>query len=520
MRLPVFIILSLVLAGVFIGALVPLALSAPQAAALLADPTPTATPHPDETPPVNDGKRTTPEQIDTGKLVKANACQTPSQTPISQGVIPLSVTATGICFHGGFAVWPMNGRMYALITGGYQAAFVLFDVTDPAHPVQMPTYMWRDAQGNTTPTNYTYTQDAKYFKQGSRHFVSLNQEAFGNTQGYCGVAIVEVTNPASPQFITRLRGAAVNQGGWCDVHNTFVDVDAQGNGAYLYVTADEPDDIRVLDIRNLNNVVELNKYKEPGSTYIHDITVVNGRVYVSYWEAGLIILDAATFVSGAPTTPLTPTGSIKPAGFRVHHALPTPDGQHVFIQDEIGAGLAFQAIRMFDIRNLNAPVEVNSLGIPYRQAHNLLLADGRLYVGWYEMGLQGWDIDTSNPSNPTLTPVAQHTLRSTFTGGFHGAWGVSRQPCQVAGLSRTCLYLADLEMGLDIVAVQDPRFSAADLNQDGVVNIQDLQTVASRWGTRRGDATYYAIFDLNLDGVVNVIDLQAVARQWSVARGQ
>ena len=271
----------------------------------------------------------------------------------------------------------------------------------------------------------------------------------------------------------------------------------------------------MLDIHNLQAIAEVGQYKEAGSTYIHDITVVNGRVYVSYWEAGLVILDAASLKPGAQPAPLNPTGSIKPTGFRVHHALPTPDGRYVFIQDEITSGLNFQAVRMVDIRDLGQPRVVASLGLPYRQAHNLLVEDNRLYVGWYESGLQGWDIDTADPAAPRLTQAVQHTLRSTFTGGFHGAWGVAKLPCQVAGFGRTCLYLGDIEIGLDIVALQDPRYAPADLNQDGQVNVVDLTHVAARWGTRRGDADYYAIFDLNGDGVVNVVDLQEVARQWT-----
>ena len=511
MRLWTAVLLSLALVIGLVGLAAPAPVSNAQA-----QPTPTATPTDPGLPPApSEGKRTTPEQIDTGKQWKASNCQTPTTAPATQGVVPLSVTATGVCFNAGFTVWSAGERTYALLTGGYQAAFVVLDVTDPAHPTVLTTYLWRDDQGNPTPTQHTYTQDAKHFTQGDRHFVSLNHEAFGNTNGFCGIAIVEVTDPAHPQFITRVNDRNSPRGAWCDVHNTFVEPDAAGQGAWLYLTADEPDDLRVLDIRNLQNIVEVGQYKEPGSTYIHDITVVNGRVYVSYWEAGLVILDAASLKPGVQPAPLNPFGSIKPAGFRVHHALPTPDGRYVFIQDEITSGLNFQAVRMVDIRDLGQPREVAALGMPYRQAHNLLVENNRLYVGWYESGLQGWDIDTTDPAAPKLTQAVQHTLRSTFTGGFHGAWGVAKLPCQVAVFTRTCLYLGDIEMGLDIVALQDPAYATADLNQDGQVNIVDLSHVAARWGTRRGDADYYAIFDLNGDGVVNVVDLQAVARQWT-----
>jgi hypothetical protein len=173
---------------------------------------------------------------------------------------------------------------------------------------------------------------------------------------------------------------------------------------------------------------------------------------------------------------------------------------------------------MWDIRDLQNPREVASLGIPYRQAHNLLVTNDRLYVAWYEAGLQGWNIDTLGKNGPTLTKVAQHTLRSSFAGGYHGAWGVERLPCQVAGLARTCLYTGDMEIGLDIVVEADPRFTPTDLNQDGAVDVVDIQLVARHWGARTGDSRYYGIFDLDQDGEVSSADVQRTAQDWSSGR--
>ena len=47
--------------------------------------------------------------------------------------------------------------------------------------------------------------------------------------------------------------------------------------------------------------------------------------------------------------------------------------------------------------------------------------------------------------------------------------------------------------------------AAADLNNDGVVNILDLVLVASQFGTTGTPA------DLNADGVVNIQDLEVIA---------
>ena len=116
----------------------------------------------------------------------------------------------------------------------------------------------------------------------------------------------------------------------------------------LYLTADAPNDMRVLDIADLDNISEIGRYTHPeasNSNYVHDMTVIDHggsigrRVYVSYWNAGLMILDAADVTPGviepgSANQPLNPNHSIDPTGFLVHDAYPSADGSRVFIEDE------------------------------------------------------------------------------------------------------------------------------------------------------------------------------------------
>jgi hypothetical protein len=53
-----------------------------------------------------------------------------------------------------------------------------------------------------------------------------------------------------------------------------------------------------------------------------------------------------------------------------------------------------------------------------------------------------------------------------------------------------------------------------DFDGSRQVNIVDVMGVASRWGTRPGDAGYVAIYDLDHNGEVNVGDVQAIVAQW------
>jgi len=62
--------------------------------------------------------------------------------------------------------------------------------------------------------------------------------------------------------------------------------------------------------------------------------------------------------------------------------------------------------------------------------------------------------------------------------------------------------------------IEIPEFLPTDLNQDGIVNIIDLSTVAYAFGTEEGDENYSAMADLDNNGKVNVIDLSTVAMDY------
>jgi hypothetical protein len=46
-----------------------------------------------------------------------------------------------------------------------------------------------------------------------------------------------------------------------------------------------------------------------------------------------------------------------------------------------------------------------------------------------------------------------------------------------------------------------------DANHDGVINVLDIVTMASRWGSRRGDQNYDPVVDWNNDGMITILDL-------------
>jgi len=60
-------------------------------------------------------------------------------------------------------------------------------------------------------------------------------------------------------------------------------------------------------------------------------------------------------------------------------------------------------------------------------------------------------------------------------------------------------------------------FCLADLNDDGEIDIVDVQAVSSRWNTEVGDSQYDPLYDLKGDGEIDIFDVQYVASRWNTA---
>jgi hypothetical protein len=378
---------------------------------------------------------------------------------------------SGFCFHGELDVFEIGGRVYVaqVIQDGYRqakSAFRIVDVTDVAHPVTVGAWEWK------VPT---YTADVKAFRQGDRWFLAVSRDpSMDMNMRLCtligGIAIVEVTDPANPKFLRILNGQTT--GGtklWCRSHTAEVSRDADGNGAYLYVSAVDVFDLRVLDIRDLENVVEAGRYTHPDAGYyndrnvfvVHDTTIVDDRVYVAYWSAGVVILDRQALEAGKRVQPLNPLDSIDPWGLYAHHAFPTTDGQFVFVEDEFAADVPESHLRLYDIHDLGSPKEVAAIAIPdsLGAPHNLLVSGNRLFVGWYQDGVRVFEYDTSDPEQPSVGLYAFKAVRSTRTrniGGdpYDGIWGVRLHECQVGGEPTTCVFASDITYGLVVLALE------------------------------------------------------------------
>ncbi|MPY80010.1 MAG: hypothetical protein GEV04_16440 [Actinophytocola sp.] len=370
-------------------------------------------------------------------------------TSTLRDVVPVAAQDNGICTSADIDTYTVGTRTLVDQGGGEEAAFVITDVTQPATPIRYGPFTWarRGAKG-------TYTPDVKTFEQTvggqTRDYIALSLERL-RANGFCGVVVFDVTDPASPVFETQIY-KNVQGDFWCDVHNSFVE-DIGGDGRYLYATADARNDMRVVDIANVADfpstcdiatncaAKEIGRYKAPtavdNDNYVHDVTVIDHggdvgrRVYVSYWDTGLVILDAADVTPGTDPTPIA---TIDPPGFLTHHAFASAAGSRVFLQDEILDQPGDAPVQMWQVEPQTL-VDSLVLGtdVPVNPSHNLEirfdLAPNRLYVGWYKLGLQAWDFDASGfhrtAGTPSRTAVQYHQVQTEAADDpYDGAWGV------------------------------------------------------------------------------------------------
>ena len=393
------------------------------------------------------------------------------------GVTNVAALNTGICTNSDIDSYVRDGRTYVVIAGGDDAAWTHIDVTDPANPVIAGQFKWKG------PGKNTYTPDVKTFQQGSNDYIVLALER--RTVGApAGAVIYQVNDPANPVKQSQITGSD-----WIDVHNVFVEDDASGNGRYLYITADNTADLRVFDIANPTTPIVLGTYQRQvrgfgGSgfyddVYVHDVTVEGKTVYVSYWEAGLDTFPASLVKTAGAVIDETHSNvvNIDPLNFAsgnpflVHHAYPSADGSLVGLQDEIEINSGAQVVQLW---TTSSPGLVDGLiqgtDVPIIPSHNLEIrydldfdGDGvadpnRLFVGWYQAGLEAWDFSgtgfSREPVSQGRTSVQYHQVQTEANdGAYSGTWGVRLESITVAGVTNLYIFQSDRNFGLIVDCV-------------------------------------------------------------------
>lgn len=270
----------------------------------------------------------------------------------------------------------VDGRDYAYV-GTYMYDWAkIFDITDPENPV-LTDSLQVDARR---------INDVKIHPNNRLGIIT--REGASNRRN--GVVFLDLSDPAHPTILSEYTETVT--GG---VHNTWVLPDAE----LLYAVHNGTRDVHIIDISDPSRPSEVGRWgldKEDKS--LHDVIVQDGYAYLSYWNDGLVILDAGAGTHGG--TPRTPTfvSQIKFDTPNAHTAWRY--GRYVFVGDEIfppdwDPDLPIEAsgyIHIVDVQDIENPVEVGRYEVPEAGTHNVWAEDDKLYVGYYQGGLRVVDI--------------------------------------------------------------------------------------------------------------------------------
>ena len=277
-----------------------------------------------------------------------------------------------------------DGRDY-VYTGTHLGGqrMLVWDVTNPATPV-LTDFVEVDAR---------VVNDVKVNPEGTLAVITRE----GARDRRNGIVVLDLADPAHPAIASTYIGDLT--GG---VHNVFF------AGDILYAIHNGTFDVHILNISDPGRVVEVGRWgiDSPGK-YLHDIWVVDGLAYVSYWNDGVYILDVGDGRwGGLPAVPVEVSHYAYPEG-NTHFAVPytNADGhRYLFVGDEIfdcedcvsrnghpGDG-SRGFVHILDLEDPENLREVARYEVPEAGAHNLWIEDDRMYVAYYQAGLRVVDI--------------------------------------------------------------------------------------------------------------------------------
>jgi hypothetical protein len=164
----------------------------------------------------------------------------------------------------------------------------------------------------------------------------------GVVAGRGGISIWDVTDPTKPKA---MKQSFMTNG----IHNTFIWQD--GSNAYLIAVDDVATrDVVVVDITKPQSPKVIARVGAPDwpdldfgeiegpSLFLHDVWVQDGIAYLSYWDAGLVLLDVSDVANpvflGDSTYPNPDVVSGLPPEGNGHVSAPTADGLLTILGDE------------------------------------------------------------------------------------------------------------------------------------------------------------------------------------------
>lgn len=377
-----------------------------------------------------------------------------------------SVSVVGRLGRTGFAtseVWiHPNGRVAYLGTHMGGDRVYAIDITDPGRPVVADSI-----QANTRLVNDMQTT-------ADGNYMVFTREGAADRKN--GIVIADTHDPLHPKELSQfVDGVAAG------VHSVYI-YENPKYGRYVFITNDGTGAIDIVNITDPAHPVRAGEWRTnrpDAARYVHDLDIVDGLMYASYWNDGLVILDIGNGKwGGQPERPVLVSQfkydldslyqdveDVTRPGFTrgTHTAWRQRGGKYVFIADEVymngtvqgakdaSAERMYGTMQVIDVSDIEHPKSVAWYTPENGGVHNVWVVADTLYLGAYDAGFHVFDI-----SGELMGDLrAQHReMASLNTADMDGIvknaaydWGVVVNPRD--GLA----YVNDFNNGLWIVRV-------------------------------------------------------------------
>ncbi len=282
------------------------------------------------------------------------------------------------------------------VMGSYncRGAFI-FDISNPDAPTLANWY-------NPSP-NQAFLEAVVIGNRG--YFGSGGQGPSSPTSGD-GVHIVDLTNPQSPVLLGKVNSAS--GGGFNGIHEMVL-LD-QGGQRFLIENYNSLSNkiLKVINVTNPASPVFVRDIVPSEVSWVHAVHVRGNRMYTSGWGTGSArgrteIYDISNIATQAPALLgfIEDASASVTAGNNMHSSWTSENGNYLYSAREVtnSNGPSPGDVRVYDVTNPATPLLVNrvsmaDLGLNAVTPHNPVVMGNKLFVSWYQAGLQLFDIST------------------------------------------------------------------------------------------------------------------------------
>jgi hypothetical protein len=359
-----------------------------------------------------------------------------------------------------------NGRVAYLGTHAGGDRVYAIDISNPAQPVVVDSIL-----ANTRLVNDMVTT-------ADGNVMVFTREGAADRKN--GIVITDTRDPLHPKAISEFT-----EGVTAGVHSLYIYENPQ-YGKFVFLTNDGTGAIHGIDISDPvhpKQVSEFRTNRPDAARYVHDLDIVDGLMYASYWNDGLVILDIGNGMKGGrPDKPVlvsqfkydldslyreVEAASAPGFGRGTHTAWRQRDGgKYVFIADEVyrngsikgakdaSAGRMYGTMQVIDVSDIEHPKSVAWYTPENGGVHNVWVVKDTLYLGAYEAGFHVFDISGELKGDLRAQEREIASLNTADMDGWKknsaNDWGVVVNPRDALA------YVNDFYNGLWIIRV-DPK---------------------------------------------------------------